>query len=103
MAKGIIVLDKIPQTCQHIRGNKEGGCPFGGMVCQICDKDVMEHVKNGTKPDWCPIKQMPERKWIEHIVNKCREGNIPVFMKSSLSDIWGEPLIQEFPEELKRK
>ena len=48
-------------------------------------------------------KVVPERKWIEHIVNKCREVNIPVFMKSSLSDIWGEPLIQEFPEELKRK
>ena len=48
-------------------------------------------------------KVAPERKWIEHIVNKCREGNIPVFMKSSLADIWGEPLIQEFPEELKRK
>lgn len=47
-------------------------------------------------------KVVPQRKWIEHIVNKCREGNIPVFMKSSLSDIWGEPLIQEFPEELKR-
>ena len=47
-------------------------------------------------------KVVPERKWIEHIVNKCREGNIPVFMKSSLADIWGEPLIQEFPEELKR-
>ena len=48
-------------------------------------------------------KVVPERKWIEHIVNKCREGNIPVFMKSSLADIWGEPLIQEFPDELKRK
>lgn len=47
-------------------------------------------------------KVVPERKWIEHIVNKCREGNIPVFMKSSLADIWREPLIQEFPEELKR-
>lgn len=56
MAKGIIVLGKIPQTCQHIRGNKEEGCPFGGMFCQICDTDVMEHVIKGTKPDWCPIK-----------------------------------------------
>lgn len=62
MAKGIIVLGKIPQTCQHIRGNKEEGCPFGGMFCQICDVDVMEHVIKGTKPDWCPIKKMPERK-----------------------------------------
>lgn len=61
MGKGIIVLDKIPRTCQHIRGNKEEGCPFGGMFCQICDMDVMEHVIKGTKPDWCPIKQMPEK------------------------------------------
>lgn len=59
MAKGIIVLDKIPWTCQHIRGNKEEGCPFGGMFCQICDMDVMEHVIKGTKPDWCPIKELP--------------------------------------------
>lgn len=58
MAKGIIVLNEVPKTCQHIRGNEEDGCPFGGMVCQICDTDVMKHVKNGTKPDWCPIKNM---------------------------------------------
>ena len=48
-------------------------------------------------------KVVPEAKWIAHIVNQCRRSNIPVFMKSSLADIWGEPLIQEFPEELKRK
>ncbi len=46
---------------------------------------------------------IPERKWIEHIVESCRNNKIPVFMKSSLAPIWGDPLIQEFPEELKRK
>lgn len=61
MVKGIIVLDEIPRTCQHIRGNKEEGCPFGGMFCQICDIDVMEHVIKGTKPDWCPIRSVPKR------------------------------------------
>ena len=48
-------------------------------------------------------KVVPERKWIEDIVNECRKKNIPVFMKSSLSEIWGEPLIQEFPEGLQRR
>ena len=48
-------------------------------------------------------KVMPERKWIEDIVNKCRKFHIPVFMKSSLVDIWGEPLIQEFPVELRHE
>lgn len=47
-------------------------------------------------------KVVPERKWIEDIVNECRKYDIPVFMKSSLADIWGEPLIQEFPAELRR-
>ncbi len=45
-------------------------------------------------------KVVPERKWIEDIVNECRKSDIPVFMKSSLADIWGGPLIQEFPKGL---
>lgn len=47
-------------------------------------------------------KVIPERKWIEDIVNECKENGTAVFMKSSLSDIWGEPLIQEFPKELSK-
>ena len=76
MSKGIIVVDKVPQTCQHIRGNKESGCPFGGMVCQIRDTDVTEYVVHGTMPDWCPIKPLPE-KLPEHepIAYKDDEGN----------------------------
>ena len=54
MAKGIIVVD-LPKSCRNIRGD-ENGCPFGGMVCQVKQKDVMNHVVKGTKPDWCPIK-----------------------------------------------
>lgn len=53
MAKGIIVVD-VPENCRNIRGD-EKGCPFGGMACQIKQEDVMKHVSEGTKPDWCPI------------------------------------------------
>jgi len=42
-------------------------------------------------------KVVPRREWIESIVEKCRERNIPVFMKNSLAKIWWLPLIQEFP------
>lgn len=48
-------------------------------------------------------KVIPKREWIEHLVYYCGKWNIPLFMKSSLADIWGEPLIQEFPEGLRRK
>ena len=48
-------------------------------------------------------KIVPERRWIEDIVNECKKVEIPVFMKSSLSDIWGEKLIQEYPDELNHR
>jgi len=57
-------------------------------------------------PDWVIIgaetgkrknKVIPNREWIENIVSRCVNNLIPVFMKNSLADIWGKPLIQEFP------
>jgi len=43
-------------------------------------------------------KVIPKREWIERIVEDCCKYNIPLFMKSSLAEIWEEPLIQEYPE-----
>lgn len=48
-------------------------------------------------------KVVPKREWIENILHYCEKEGIPLFMKSSLVDIWGEPLIQDFPRELTRK
>ncbi len=45
-------------------------------------------------------KVVPKRKWIEDIVQECQKHNVPIFMKSSLTDIWREQLIQEFPKQL---
>lgn len=63
------------------------------------------------KPEWIIVgaetgrrkdKVIPKREWIEGLLKECRKYDIPIFMKSSLAEIWGEPIIQEFPEELKR-
>jgi len=46
-------------------------------------------------------KIIPERGWIESIVRQCHSETghpfVQVFMKDSLKDIWGEPLIREYP------
>jgi len=42
-------------------------------------------------------KVVPKREWIENIIEDCKKNNIPVFMKDSLKEIWGEELICEFP------
>lgn len=41
--------------------------------------------------------------WKIEVLEACRKADIPLFMKSSLADIWGEPLIQEFPEEWRKE
>jgi len=56
--------------------------------------------------DWIVIGRLtghgrkfdPKRKWISDIVEVCKEQKIPVFLKNNLREIWGAPLIQEFPK-----
>lgn len=75
---------------------------FTNMEENLCD---LSWVIIGAETGRRKGKIVPEREWIEDIVNECKEKNIPVFMKFSLADIWGEPLIQEFPvglQEIKR-
>lgn len=67
-----------------------------------CGKRYMDWVIIGAETGHRKDKIVPKRKWIENIVSDCKKEDIPVFMKSSLADIWGEPLIQEFPVKLRR-
>lgn len=44
-------------------------------------------------------KHDPPRRWLEGFEAFVRAMNIPIFLKSNLKEIWGEPLIQEFPDD----
>ena len=46
-------------------------------------------------------KVIPEKQWIQNLVNVCESFRIPIFLKNNLTNIWGEPLIQEYPWESK--
>lgn len=49
-------------------------------------------------------KVVPQKRWIDNIVENCRESNIPVFMKDSLITLIGEEnMLREFPKELINK
>lgn len=52
----------------------------------------------GAETGNCKGKVVPKREWIEKIVEDCKFRKVPLFMKNSLKDIWGAPLIQEWPE-----
>lgn len=46
----------------------------------------------------CGKKHDPKYTYIKGIEVFARNRNIPIFLKDNLKDIWGEDLIQEFPE-----
>lgn len=86
--------------------NKSLYIPAGNIFVSV------EPILKETRPcltDWVIVgaetgrrkdKVLPKREWIEQVMEDCRKHSIPVFMKSTLAEIWGEPLIQEFPKGL---
>jgi protein gp37 len=42
-------------------------------------------------------KHDPRKDWIEDIIEKTKELDIPIFMKDNLRSIWKDDLIQEYP------
>lgn len=76
--------------------------PFGEMG-NIIQESLPKWIIVGAETGRRKNKVVPERKWIEDIVNECNKTGVPLFMKSSLVEIWGESLIQEFPKELRRE
>lgn len=54
---------------------------------------VIFGAETGTRKD----KVVPEKSWIDSAVSECKKYNKPVFMKDSLTPIFGDNLITEFP------
>ena len=45
-------------------------------------------------------KIVPEKSWVNAIVEKCASKNVPIFMKESLRELMGDDFIQEYPWEV---
>lgn len=58
--KGIIVVD-IPKDCRECGRYRIGN--YGVLSCGVNGWFISEYVdcKNYMKPDWCPIKPIPEK------------------------------------------
>ena len=69
-----------------------GGGDFNGKKI----KWVIIGAETGKRKD----KIIPEKWWIDEIVEQCKAANVPVFMKESLKNIMGNDFIQEFPWEV---
>lgn len=86
----------------EVEDEREGGKLLENFLLPRGYKSFFEWIIVGAETGKRKDKVIPKREWIEKLVDLCKKAEIPIFMKSSLTEIWGEPLIQEFPEQLMR-
>lgn len=66
MSKSVLVIDT-PESCRNCRVKYDS---YG--ECDICagkDLIVDNYVETNTKPDWCPLSPLPDRKDLKQYVD----------------------------------
>jgi protein gp37 len=63
------------------------------------DLDGIDLVILGAETGHRENKAIPERGWVQGIVDVCRESDVPVFMKGSIAPYWDGALVTELPWE----
>lgn len=89
MAKGVIVVD-IPECCDLCQFLSQAYDlePFedGEGYCSI-KMESLDQIQEGEKPEWCPIKPMPERAYHK---DYCDGGRYDKGWNECLDKIEGE-------------
>ena len=63
------------------------------------NKDGMNWVIIGAETGNHLGKVVPKKEWVYSIIENCKSEGIPVFVKNSLIELWGESYrVQEFPK-----
>lgn len=69
MAKGIIVVD-IPENCYKCCASVSYGNGMG--FCRGCERNI-DYILS-RRPDWCPIKPMPEKQNNDNLYDEYYDG-----------------------------
>ena len=102
---GVTATFKYGERCdillRHLKSSNRRFISFEPLLAEISSSYYLDKI------DWIIIGAMtgaggkehqPKREWIKDLAGNASENNIPVFMKSNLQKIWGEKLIQDFPD-----
>lgn len=67
MAKAVLVMD-MPERCDMC--DLRYTLPFGNKVCYI----KLKSVTGEKRPDWCPLRELPEKKETNYYMNNKGKG-----------------------------
>lgn len=82
--RAVLVLKEMPKTCKE--------CPCQLMfVCVPTDEDIDEYVyPNETKPDWCPLRPLPQKYGAEKDMYSVEDYNYSLGRDDCIDEITGE-------------
>lgn len=86
MAKGIIVLDEVPEKCNKCRFWFAKATVPVEYRCMGLQIEITENELTKEKPDWCPIKPTPERADHE---DYCDNGRYDKGWNNCLNEVLG--------------
>ena len=71
MAKAVLVMDDMPECCADCCcGYFERGSKELNLICGATGEDA----NNVGKPDWCPLRELPEKKETNYYMNNKGKG-----------------------------
>lgn len=82
MAKAVLVMDDMPECCADCYcGHFERDTKELNLVCGATGEDA----NNVGKPDWCPLRELPERKETHTVLELHSNGRWTEGMKAGFN------------------
>lgn len=71
MAKAVLIMDDMPECCADCCcGYFERDSKELNLICGATGEDA----NNVGKPDWCPLRELPEKKETNYYMNNKEKG-----------------------------
>lgn len=95
-----------PSKLRHLSDNWDTITQWFVSIEPILERFSKSSIENIATMDWVIVgaetgnrkeKVVPEKVWIDEIVEQCKESGTPVFMKESLRELMGKDFKQEYP------
>ena len=95
-----------PSKLRHLSDNWATITQWFVSIEPILERFSKSSIENIATMDWVIVgaetgnrkeKVVPEKVWIDEIVEQCKESGTPVFMKESLRELMGKDFKQEYP------
>ena len=87
MSKSILVIDT-PENCNECLLSSLTECDYGKEVYCILNGEILEDFAcRRTKPDWCPLLDLPEKMPEENARRKCQKkigGLVEIMQKEEM-------------------